>query len=155
MRTLMLTIAALSLGAAAAHADWGRPLPPPPPGFDHGGPGWDHGWDHGPGWGPGRGPGWDHGPGWGRPLPPPPPPGWRPGFPPPPPPAQFFTQYMECASNGYNLNFCAVPGFIVNAAVTNQESFAACQLGNTYGYQGNQLWVKDGCRATFMVQYRQ
>ncbi|MGZ3670352.1 MAG: DUF3011 domain-containing protein [Bdellovibrionota bacterium] len=160
MKNLFAALTVLMLAGTSAHADWGHgpvPPPPPPPGFDHNGPGWDHGdrgpgWDHGdrgPGWDHGpRGPGWDHGPrgpGWG--------PG--PGFPPPPPPPPpVFTQFIECDSAGYNVSYCPVPGFIVNAQVTNQRSFAACELGQSYGYQGNNVWVKDGCRATFAVTIR-
>ena len=67
---------------------------------------------------------------------------------------QGFSQFVQCESGGYNVSYCPVNGFIVNARVTSQRSFAPCELGNTFGFQGNNIWVKDGCRATFEVIIR-
>jgi hypothetical protein len=155
MRTLLVVFSILMVvgTSGAANADWGRP------GWGPGGPGWGHGgpgWGHGPGWGPGGpgGPGWGHGPGWGPGgpgVPPPGGPGW--GQPVPPPPS-FQTQFVNCDSANYQMSYCPVNGYIMGAQVTQQRSFASCELGRSFGYQGNQLWVSDGCRATFAVQIR-
>jgi hypothetical protein len=64
------------------------------------------------------------------------------------------TEFVACESNGYDLRYCAVPGIILSAQVSQQRSFASCVLGRGFGYQGNKLWVKDGCRATFLVRMR-
>ncbi|MGZ3652719.1 MAG: DUF3011 domain-containing protein [Bdellovibrionota bacterium] len=148
--TLALALSTLSIGITAS-ADWQRP-PPPPPGFDHGGPGWDHGGHGGPGWDHGGhgGPGWDHGgPGHG---------GWGPGGPgwghqpPPPPPPPTRQMYVQCASGGYSFNRCLVNGYVRQAWLTNQESSASCNLGQTWGYEQNSIWVDKGCRGTFLVE---
>lgn len=57
MKLTTLCLLTLTTVSASAFADWGRPVPPPPPGFDHG--------NRGPGFDPNRGPDW------GRPPPPP------------------------------------------------------------------------------------
>jgi hypothetical protein len=44
-----------------------------------------------------------------------------------------------------------VNGQIQSARVVNQLSSSSCQLGSSFGWQGNVLWVNRGCRATFVV----
>jgi hypothetical protein len=131
-KILMIALAAvlttLSMNVTAS-ADWQRP---PPPGFGHGGPGWDHGGPGHGGWGPG-GPGWGH-------------------QPPPPPPPPTRQMYVECASSQYAFNRCIVQGYVRQARVANQESSASCNLGQSWGYEQNSIWVDKGCRATFLVE---
>jgi hypothetical protein len=84
-----------------------------------------------PGFGQGGGPGWG-GPGWD-----------------PTPPQR--EQYVKCSSHSYRPNRCAVFGEINQARVFIQQSHASCQLGETWGWQGNTIWVARGCSGTFLV----
>ena len=63
---------------------------------------------------------------------------------------QQFT--MRCESRNYGYNFCASDGRVVSANVVRQRSSAPCILGRTWGWQGNGIWVSDGCEADFAVQ---
>jgi hypothetical protein len=58
---------------------------------------------------------------------------------------------VNCSSGGYNLSYCPVNGQIQSARLVNQQSAASCQLGNSWGWQGNTIWVNRGCRGTFVV----
>ncbi len=69
--------------------------------------------------------------------------------------SQIFTTYLRCESHNYQYTQCYAPGQIVSAYVVQQLSSVSCQLGNTFGYQSNVLWVNRGCRANFSVTYRQ
>jgi hypothetical protein len=165
MKSLFLVLSLLALGSMNASADWGQGGPGwggggpgwggGGPGWGGGGPGWDHGggWDHGPG-----GPGWDHGGGWGHG---PGGPGWGhgpgfpppggPGYPPPPPPPQPRTQYVQCDSTQYRFNTCFVNGYVQSAQLVRQDSMSSCDLGSSWGYQQNSVWVDKGCRGMFLV----
>ncbi len=72
------------------------------------------------------------------------------GFVPPLPPA-ITTINVVCQSGGHHLAYCPVPGNILNAVVAVQLSHARCELGRSFGYSANTLWVSRGCRANFRV----
>ncbi|XP_005091612.2 lectin ADEL [Aplysia californica] len=42
---------------------------------------------------------------------------------------------------------------IYSMQVANQQSTAPCTLGTTFGFMANTMWVRDGCRADFTVNY--
>ncbi|XP_005091613.2 lectin ADEL [Aplysia californica] len=42
---------------------------------------------------------------------------------------------------------------IYSMQVANQQSAAPCTLGTTFGFMANTMWVRDGCRADFTVNY--
>lgn len=119
------------------HGGPGRPGGP-----GHGGPG--HGGPSGPGWGgpghggPGHGGPGHGGPGHGGP-------GWpgNPGR-----PAQVI---VNCSSGNYRFERCFVRGRIFNVNLYRQYSNASCQLGRSWGYDGNSIWVDRGCKADFVV----
>nr|BAP94528.1 D-galacturonic acid binding lectin precursor [Aplysia kurodai] len=43
--------------------------------------------------------------------------------------------------------------WVLNMTVVDQQSAAACTLGESFGYQKATLWVDQGCRADFKVCY--
>ncbi|XP_035827684.1 lectin ADEL-like [Aplysia californica] len=42
---------------------------------------------------------------------------------------------------------------IYSMQVAKQQSTAACTFGTSFGFVGNTMWVNDGCRADFSVDY--
>lgn len=61
---------------------------------------------------------------------------------------------ISCGSTDYRYNTCAVDGEIMDARVVRQQSRAYCDLGRTWGYDRNYIWVDRGCRAEFEVRVR-
>ena len=56
-----------------------------------------------------------------------------------------------CESRDYHRNYCPTGGNIANAQLVTQQSQAACIQGRTWGYDSRGIWVRDGCRAEFVV----
>lgn len=67
---------------------------------------------------------------------------------------QIYTTTINCSSSQYRYQRCPVYGQIVDAYLLNEESFASCQQGRSWGYDQQGLWVDQGCRANFQVRYR-
>jgi hypothetical protein len=70
-----------------------------------------------------------------------------------PPPYHGYSDYVECSSWSYRYAECFANGYIRNAWVYRQNSRSSCSYGYSWGIIGNRLWVDNGCRATFRVQY--
>lgn len=60
---------------------------------------------------------------------------------------------VTCESINYRPNNCYVGGPIRNAYIVNQRSNSPCIQGRSWGYDRNSIWVADGCRATFGVDF--
>jgi hypothetical protein len=58
---------------------------------------------------------------------------------------------VQCSSGGYEMNRCFVPGYVRGAQLVRQDSFAPCNLGTSWGFEQNNLWVGRGCSGTFLV----
>lgn len=72
-----------------------------------------------------------------RPLPPPLPPGG---------------DRLTCASRDFRHEFCAVPQRVFNVELVRQTSRSSCQLGRTWGWRDDGVWVSGGCAGEFRVQ---
>ena len=60
---------------------------------------------------------------------------------------------IECASNSYKYATCSVPGRILYVDKIRNISKTNCVEGRNWGYQGNRVWVDNGCRGLFEVEY--
>lgn len=63
-----------------------------------------------------------------------------------------YGQRVRCESQGGSYKICEVPtyGYV---RLVQQISQSPCVAGRTWGYQRNQIWVGNGCRADFEVGY--
>ena len=78
--------------------------------------------------------------------------GYQPPRPPHRPPVR--TEIVRCDSDFNLFNSCNVSGQIIDAQLVDQRSNSPCQLGRSWGYDGNRVWVDRGCRASFRVTLR-
>ena len=69
---------------------------------------------------------------------------------PTPSPAQGYGQSITCSSNDGRRNYCNV-NTRGGVQMTRQISGSACVQGQTWGWDGNGVWVDRGCRAEFMI----
>jgi hypothetical protein len=58
---------------------------------------------------------------------------------------------VRCTSDDERLNRCGVDGEIMGADLERQISGTPCIEGQTWGAEGNVIWVDRGCRADFRV----
>ncbi len=58
---------------------------------------------------------------------------------------------VDCESFGGAYTFCPV-GVTSGVTVYLQKSKDGCQFTETWGYQRDGIWVRGGCRATFLVK---
>ena len=79
-------------------------------------------------------------------------PGPFPGPGPHPGPFPGSVEYIRCESVGFTTATCWAGGRISNVSIYQQYSFAPCIYGSTWGYSYEQIWVTNGCRATFAVR---
>ncbi len=56
---------------------------------------------------------------------------------------------VTCSSDDQRRRYCAWDRNRGRPVIVQQLSKTRCDEGRTWGYQGNQLWVDDGCRARF------
>jgi len=96
--------------------------------------------------------GYDDGPVYPGPFPPNPGP-----FPPnpgpfPPNPGNYFE--ISCSSYNYDVNYCYVGPYAYDVRILDQYSNQPCRKNQTFGLQGDYVWVSDGCRGRFGVGLR-
>jgi hypothetical protein len=73
------------------------------------------------------------------------------GGPPPGPPG---INRVACESRDYQQSFCPAGPRVARAWVVEQRSQAPCVNGQTWGFQGNGIWVNQGCSAIFAFESR-
>jgi len=73
------------------------------------------------------------------------------GGPPPGPPG---INRVACESRDYQQAFCPAGPRVARAWVIEQRSQAPCINGQTWGFQGNGIWVDQGCSAVFAFESR-
>jgi len=59
---------------------------------------------------------------------------------------------VTCESRNYQQQYCPTGQQISSAWVIEQRSGAPCIQGQTWGHQGSDIWVTQGCAADFGVQ---
>lgn len=72
--------------------------------------------------------------------------GFRPG---PPRPGG---ERISCSSRNFQFEFCAASGRVFSADLRQQLSRAPCELGRTWGWREDGIWVSGGCQGEFSVQ---
>lgn len=65
----------------------------------------------------------------------------------------YTRDYVRCESNGYNYAECGSYKIrrIDRVRVVQQHSKSPCQYGRSWGADRWNIWVSNGCRATFEV----
>ncbi|XP_023931597.1 lectin ADEL, partial [Lingula anatina] len=63
------------------------------------------------------------------------------------------TSGVYCSSRNYEYAECPVGGVITSVKVAKKHSRSSCDLNRSFGFLANNIWVDNGCRATFTVQY--
>ncbi len=58
---------------------------------------------------------------------------------------------VVCASKNGKPNRCRTDYAIRRADLDKRYSGSPCTYGRTWGYDANEIWVTDGCRARFVV----
>lgn len=58
---------------------------------------------------------------------------------------------LVCASKDGRPNRCRTDFAITRAALDKRYSGSPCTYGRTWGYDSNEVWVTDGCRARFTL----
>ncbi|HSR70288.1 MAG TPA: DUF3011 domain-containing protein [Acidobacteriota bacterium] len=71
-----------------------------------------------------------------------------------PPPGGRDGDVLSCKSHDYRYNSCRADRFIRRVRLLEQKSDAPCRRGESWGWQGNIIWVDKGCSAEFEVDYR-
>ena len=59
---------------------------------------------------------------------------------------------IACESRNYQEAFCPVRPLIARAWLDEQRSPTTCIQGETWGFQGNGIWVNGGCSGVFAFQ---
>ncbi|XP_067657459.1 streptococcal hemagglutinin-like [Haliotis asinina] len=72
--------------------------------------------------------------------------------------AECSTVVVTCSSNAYAYTECSIPSLDDNSRVMNvtkkkQLSRSACTRTVSFGYTETKMWVSEGCRAEFYVQF--
>jgi hypothetical protein len=62
-------------------------------------------------------------------------------------------QIVTCASEDMHRQYCEA-GPNNGIRLIRQRSESRCEMGRSYGFRGNQIWVDRGCRADFEVTPR-
>lgn len=63
------------------------------------------------------------------------------------------SQFLVCKSDQYRRETCRVEGVISDVRLRNTRSRAACRANSSYGFNLDEIWVKDGCEGEFEVIY--
>jgi hypothetical protein len=64
------------------------------------------------------------------------------------------TGLITCESRNYQQQYCPTGQQITSAWVIQQRSSAPCIQGRSWGFQGGDIWVTEGCAADFGIQGR-
>jgi hypothetical protein len=67
-------------------------------------------------------------------------------------PTAATAQQLTCESHNYQQEFCPTGVQISRAWMVAQRSRSPCIEGQTWGFQGNGIWVSQGCEADFAFQ---
>jgi len=67
-------------------------------------------------------------------------------------PAAASAQQLTCESRNYQQEFCPTGVTITRAWMLVQRSRSPCIEGQTWGFQGNTIWVTQGCEGDFGFQ---
>ena len=67
-------------------------------------------------------------------------------------PAVASAQQISCQSLNYQQQFCPTGVSITRAWMVNQRSRSPCIEGQTWGFQGDGIWVNQGCEGDFAFQ---
>ena len=59
---------------------------------------------------------------------------------------------LTCSSNGYQYTTCDAGGVIHDITLKEQLSSSPCREDESFGFSGSDVWVDNGCRASFDVQ---
>ena len=59
---------------------------------------------------------------------------------------------IACESRDYQQNYCGAGTRVRRAWVAQQQSQSPCIQGRTWGYDGNGVWVTQGCSAIFAFE---
>jgi Protein of unknown function (DUF3011) len=70
------------------------------------------------------------------------------------PPRPPMGNTVRCESRNYQQNFCGVGSGIGRVRLVEQRSQAPCIEGQTWGSQGNGIWVTQGCSGVFAFDRR-
>lgn len=60
-------------------------------------------------------------------------------------------QTFDCGSTNNRFRYCDAGRVRGHVEVYRQQSKSACRYGDSWGMEGNRVWVDRGCRATFAV----
>ncbi len=66
-------------------------------------------------------------------------------------PVQGYRTEVLCQSWDYQPASCYAGGYIMSANILDKKSNASCIQGSDWGYDGEYIWVRNGCRALFAV----
>ena len=58
---------------------------------------------------------------------------------------------LRCESSGHGMHYCAIE-IVGSVRLTRQLSSMDCELGESWGYDEQGIWVARGCRAEFEVE---
>ena len=59
---------------------------------------------------------------------------------------------LNCSSNGYQYTTCDAGGVIHDITLKEQLLSSTCSEDESFGISGSDVWVDNGCRASFNVQ---
>lgn len=59
---------------------------------------------------------------------------------------------LFCESRGFRYEFCPVPQRVFDVQLIRQTSQSSCQLGRTWGWRDDGVWVNNGCSGEFRVR---
>ena len=63
------------------------------------------------------------------------------------------TRLVYCESDEYRRETCPTYGTASRVWIEDRKSDARCNEGRDWGYDRDRIWVANGCRAVFAVQY--
>ena len=58
---------------------------------------------------------------------------------------------IQCDSVEFAKTLCAAGGTVEDVALKRQDSSTTCTKGETFGWEGSNIWADKGCRGNFIV----